>query len=51
MSYIVAENLTKTYGRGDAIVSAVDDINIQIEEGEFIGVMGESGAGKSTCLA
>jgi len=50
MGYIVAENLTKTYGRGDAIVSAVDDISFQIEEGEFVGVMGESGAGKSTLL-
>jgi len=50
MSYIIAENLTKTYGRGDAIVSAVDDINFQIEEGEFVAVMGESGAGKSTLL-
>ena len=50
MSYIVAENLTKTYGKGDAIVSAVDDISFQIKEGEFVGVMGESGAGKSTLL-
>lgn len=50
MSYILAENLTKTYGRGDAMVSAVDDISFQIEEGEFVGVMGESGAGKSTLL-
>ena len=50
MSYIVAENLNKTYGRGDAIVSAVADISFQIEEGEFVGVMGESGAGKSTLL-
>ena len=50
MSYIIAENLTKTYGSGDAIVSAVDNISFQIEEGEFVGVMGESGAGKSTLL-
>ena len=50
MSYIIAENLTKNYGSGDAIVSAVDDISFQIEEGEFVGVMGESGAGKSTLL-
>ena len=50
MSYIIAENLTKKYGNGDAIVSAVDNISFQIEEGEFVGVMGESGAGKSTLL-
>ena len=50
MSYIIAENLIKKYGSGDAAVSAVDDISFQIEEGEFVGVMGESGAGKSTLL-
>ena len=50
MSYIIAENLTKTYGHGNAIVAAVDDISFRIEEGEFVGVMGESGAGKSTLL-
>jgi putative ABC transport system ATP-binding protein len=50
MSYIVAENLTKTYGSGDGTVSAVENISFQIEAGEFVGVMGESGAGKSTLL-
>jgi len=50
MSYILAENLTKTYGSGDASVAAVNDISFQITEGEFVGVMGESGAGKSTLL-
>jgi putative ABC transport system ATP-binding protein len=50
MSYIIAENLVKQYGNGDATVTAVADISFSIDEGEFIGVMGESGSGKSTLL-
>ena len=50
MSYILADNLMKTYGNGDATVTAVAGISFKINEGDFIGIMGESGAGKSTLL-
>ena len=50
MSYIRADNLMKTYGNGDAKVTAVAGISFDLDEGDFIGIMGESGAGKSTLL-
>lgn len=50
MSHIVADNLVKKYGKGETAVSAVDGISFNIKEGEFVGIMGESGAGKSTIL-
>ena len=50
MSYILADNLMKTYGNDEATVTAVAGISFDINEGDFIGIMGESGAGKSTLL-
>ena len=51
MSYIVVENLVKQYGTGDAAVLAIRGMKFEIEAGEFVGVMGESGSGKSTILS
>jgi putative ABC transport system ATP-binding protein len=50
MSTIQTENLTKTYGSGSTAVVALDHVNLQVKEGEFVAVMGPSGCGKSTLL-
>ena len=44
------QNLTKIYGSKMHSTTALNNVDIQIEEGEFIGIMGPSGAGKSTLL-
>jgi putative ABC transport system ATP-binding protein len=51
MSYIVANQVVKQFGQGDGRVTAVRGINLSIEQSEFISIMGESGAGKSTFLS
>jgi putative ABC transport system ATP-binding protein len=45
-----AIDLVKTYGRGDAVVRALDGINVEFERGRFTAVMGPSGSGKSTLM-
>jgi putative ABC transport system ATP-binding protein len=50
MSIIQTENLTKTYGKNETAVTALDHVNIQILQGEFVAVMGPSGCGKSTLM-
>lgn len=44
------KNLCKYYGSGENEVKALQDVNIEIERGEFVAVVGKSGSGKSTLL-
>ena len=50
MGYITFENVCKHYQTGNTVVKAVDQVNFEIEKGEFCVVLGPSGAGKTTIL-
>jgi putative ABC transport system ATP-binding protein len=50
MALIKLEGVSKLYGFGDATTVALDEVNLVIEKGEFIAVMGPSGSGKSTLM-
>lgn len=47
---IELKNVTKVYGTGAAIVRALDGVDLCINEGEFLAIMGPSGSGKSTAM-
>lgn len=47
---IVLEGISKIYGKDDAAVEALSDVNLDFSKGEFIGITGTSGSGKTTLL-
>lgn len=50
MSIIKTKSLTKKYGQGETSIFALDKVSIDLEDGEFVAIVGSSGSGKSTLL-
>lgn len=51
MSFLTVNNLSKSYGSGSSKTNVLKDINLEIEEGEFVAIVGFSGSGKTTLIS
>lgn len=47
---VIGDHIVKSYGRGDERRNVLDGVSIEVQEGEFVAVMGPSGSGKSTLM-
>lgn len=50
MAYLELKNIRKTYGRGNGETEVLSNINLRIEEGEFVAIVGFTGSGKTTLV-
>src|SRR5262245_6778041 len=50
MALVEIRNLTREYRKGDQLITPLHDVNLDIEQGDFVSLMGSSGSGKTTLL-